>query len=331
MFDERERRSTQYAGRGRRRSNTFISAAMLDGMPPRLLAGPSAVAIATRAILAAWLGAAGTAEAAESYALQWDIGTLGGRAGQRIPMLVSADIDGHACPMQLDTGANEAVIWHQYRHSKGRSPDARVAFAGIARTVPITVATTKRLKDCKAGQAIGTLGNAFFEHGTLSIDLKASTLTFTPGSTLATRPAAQPMFYAAWGATGGHPLVEIRRGEVLQGYALLDTGSVALGLGVLSAEQWDRTTGGSPLRAGGRVRSFSITAWGREVACYATDEGADFLAGAHLVRAPTISFCPELDFHPPLKLDGVLGMRPFRESILTLDYVAGRWLVEEAK
>jgi hypothetical protein len=212
-------------------------------------------------------------QAGNTYPLEWAIGTFAGQANQRIAMLVQADIDGMRCRMQLDTGAGDAVIWHQAADSANHSVEAKVSFAGITKQVPVSPEIIAGTARCTAGNPVGALGNAFFEHGSLTLDLKASTLAFTARSTLADRTDAHPMLYPQWGHAGGHTLVEIQIGDAPPGYALLDTGSVAIDLGVLSQEQWRRTTLDAPLQAGRSVRSFSVHAWGREHVCHAAPTG----------------------------------------------------------
>ena len=243
-------------------------------------------------------------------------------------MLVEADVNGFRCRMQLDTGANGAIVWHQYKPSAVGAVEVSVSFAGITKQASASPETVDSLSHCKPGDAVGTLGNAFFEHGSLSIDLKASTLTFVARPTLADRRDAQPMLYARWGETGGHTLVEMKVGDAEPGYALLDTGSAAMDFGVLSEEQWAKAKASLPVDGG--VRSFRIHAWGRDHDCQAAPAGAVLRAGKWQLAQATITFCPTLGFNPPMKLEGVLGMHAFRDSIITLDYPSQRWLVEKA-
>ncbi len=135
-------------------------------------------------------------------------------------------------------------------------------------------------------RAVATVGNAFFEHGTLALDLGNARFAFTPGPTLASNPAAHPLFYARWAATGGHPLVEVQVAGGPPGYALLDTGAVRFGLTATDAGEWAALTDGAPLAAGGPVRQFGLNSWGKDVQCFETTVKKPLaLAGAVLAQA----------------------------------------------
>jgi hypothetical protein len=271
------------------------------------------------------------AQVQQSHPIEWPKAEFAGRPDQRVAMLVTPKIDGHSCRMQLDTGAGGAVIWRQPASSKGEPIEVTVEFAGITKRISATPETKANLTSCPQDEPIATLGNAFFDHGTLSIDLKASRLSFVPKSTLATQANAQRMLYSRT-RTQGHTLVEMKAdGAATAGLALLDTGSVALDLGVLSKAQWDKETNGAALQASERVRSFAVPAWGQVHTCYATEGVRPFSVDGLEVRSPTITFCPSLGFEPSTKLEGILGMHPFRDAVITLDYPSGLWLVENAK
>jgi hypothetical protein len=150
------------------------------------------------------------AHAAEAAAIEWVTAELAGRPGQRIAMLVNAQIDGKPCAMQMDTGMDSAIAWHQYPSDPGETAEVTVAFVGVTRRVAATQATRRSVAACTSGSPVGSLGNAFFDHGTLSLDLRAGRLSFAPGSVLATAADTQPMLYVRGAAAGGRPLVDVR-------------------------------------------------------------------------------------------------------------------------
>jgi hypothetical protein len=267
------------------------------------------------------------AHAAEAAAIEWVTAELAGRPGQRIAMLVNAQIDGKSCAMQMDTGMDGAVAWHQYSSSPGETAEVTVAFVGVTRRVVATQATRRSVAACTSGSPVGSLGNAFFDHGTLSLDLRAGRLSFSPGSALAMAEDTLPMLYVR-AASGGRPLVEVRSRHGLQGHALLDTGSAALGLVVPSAAHWSRWTGGAELRADAPgVTSFRVHSWGRDHTCYLTEGGLPMQLGALHVAAPRVSFCPDMNLQALGQLEGIAGMQSFQGLVVTLDYPAGRWRV----
>jgi hypothetical protein len=261
--------------------------------------------------------------------LQWVLGDYAGRPRQRVALAAMAQVNGHACAIQIDTGLDADVAWN------GQDPSTRegnahvlVALAGNAGRLPSTPEQVAMASDCASQGIIGSIGNGFFDTGTLRIDLEAPSLTWTDGSTLSERPDAQPLFYPCWGGQGGHAFVELKSGGRLLGYAMLDTGSAASDFSVLDLPAWKATTGGAPLEAGGRVRAFDIPAWGRSHTCYAASMTGDLDVGGVRLHSPQVTYCPDLGFESPMKIAGVLGMHAFGDATLVVDYAAGRWLVE---
>lgn len=258
--------------------------------------------------------------------LSTDIPGLGRR---KAALLVRVRIDGRECRMQLDTGANAAIIWD---NGSPLAPETlttavTVQAGPLQQRTPVSNDLQMRLANCTEGESVGTLGNAFFDHGSLRLDLKAPALFYTPGSTLAADPRAQPMRYARWTAAGGHPLVEVRSEQAGAGHALLDTGSVPVELAVLSRDGWNAATHFAPLAPSQRVRQLTAQSWGRQRACYLAESDVHRSIGQQPHRTLAVLYCPDqLNFHSPEPLVGVLGMAAFGDGSLTLDYVAQRWL-----
>lgn len=268
------------------------------------------------------------AAAQSSAPIIWIAADYAGEFNQRAMLAVTARVAGRACRLQLDTGVNDAVLLSNAPASGDNSVLRPVEFLGISMVVPTSAEVAERLHECQQGEMVGTLGNAFFESGSLTLDLKASVLIYTPGSTLAGDVRAQPMFYARWMPHGGHPLVELRRaGGALEGYVLLDTGSAASAFTATSRAQWDAVTGSAPLAVTTAVQEFAIPSWGRTLKCFATRSAAPMTVGRWPMGTPLVTYCPDLDFIPPLKLEGLVGLRGFTEAAITIDYVSGRWLV----
>lgn len=264
--------------------------------------------------------------AGASAPLIWIVADHAGEPAQRVALAVIAQVAGRPCELQLDTGLDEAVRWHAPTTSQDNRVTVPVRFAGILADVQTPAEIAHALRECKPDEIVGSLGNAFFDAGSLTLDLKTSQLRYTEGAALSAVPSAQPMRYARWGKHGGHTLVELRKDAVLQGWALLDTGSAAFGIATLSAAQWDAATSHAPLAATPGVREFQVSSWGRTHTCHVTRATASFRAGDWPLGQLPVSWCPDLGFTPPEKLEGVLGLRGFAGTVMTLDYVSGRWL-----
>jgi hypothetical protein len=247
---------------------------------------------------------------------------------QRVSLLVKARVEGRECKFQLDTGCDTAVVWHTYADAKRGMKDVAVTFDGITHSASASAEVLEAVRQCQPRDVVGTLGNAFFEQGSLVVDLKTPSVTYRAAPLLAGRPEAQPMFYARWGTEGGHPLIEARRDDGRLAYVLLDTGSVPFTLGLLSASEWNAATDSAPLHEDPQVRSFTIQAWGKEHTCFSAP-GRPLRVGVLAVPSGAVQYCPTLGFEPPIHLMGVVGMKLFGDATITIDYRSGRWLVEE--
>lgn len=271
------------------------------------------------------------ANAQNTAALTWIGGDFAGEHTQRAALMVAARVAGRTCMMQLDTGVSDSAVFSGAPPSLDNPVQVQVEFLGISASVPTSAEVMRRLHECQVGESVGTLGNAFFDSGSLTLDLKESKISYAPRPVLAGDAKAQPMFYARWTHNGGLPLVELRRNERLEGYVLLDTGSAASAFGSLSRTKWDAATGSAPLEATSSVHEFSVSSWGRALRCYSSKATVPMRVGSWPLGALPVTYCPDLDFAPPVKLEGLVGLRGFAKASITIDYVSGRWLVVESR
>lgn len=254
---------------------------------------------------------------------------LPGLPEERAALLLPAKVNGVDCRLQLDTGANNAVLWHD-----GGAADtaATVSVAleldGIRMTTMTTVANAARIKPGQCDNVI-TVGNAFFEQGTLTLDLGNQRYAYTAQALLAKEQAAQPLIYAQWQGAGGHTLVEIRLPSGVLGYALLDTGATRFGLSATNADQWRAMTDDLPLVASADVAEFKVNSWGTQVSCYETTVKRPLVI-ANMVSLPEYlaSYCAVEGFKAGQRLVGLLGLRHLGQRTVTLDYLSRRWLLK---
>jgi hypothetical protein len=105
-------------------------------------------------------------------------------------LMLPAKVDGVACFVQLDTGANGRFIssGRAVADAPGREVAIEIGHHTVTARVPQAVlAALPASGDCHAG----TVGNAFFENGSLVLDLTASHSARPAGATKsAARPAA---------------------------------------------------------------------------------------------------------------------------------------------
>ena len=169
------------------------------------------------------------------------------------------------------------------------------------------------------------------------IDSIRQQLAYQPGSGLSGSKTAQRFFYATWApadasgvSTGGHILIEVQTKHFGKGYGLLDTGAALAELGVLDELWWTRLVGSAP-RTGKSITRFTVKSWGKEVECFLAQASTDVTIDTFQLVARNVNYCPTLQFRPPVRLVGIVGMYLFRNSVLTIDYPGRLWLVEESR
>jgi len=251
---------------------------------------------------------------------------------ERVALLLRARIDAVECHVQLDTGAGEAVMWHSKAGAGvlARPRRVTVRIGDVEKEIDADAANLATLGDERCAGVAATVGNGFFDHGTLTIDLAGDRFAFVPGSGLAARADARPMRYLRSGGAG-LPLVEVVLDNGRRGQALLDTGAARFGLVATSAAQWSELSGGLALTDASAVRSFNATN-AKDSApsrCFDTLVAGRMSVGGRQVRQTMVSYCQGKDFHLDEPIIGVLGLLPLAGHRIVLDYVAQRWLLTE--
>jgi hypothetical protein len=274
---------------------------------------------------AALLCALVSAEAGGTAPLRWVEGVVAGQAPERLALLVQIGIDGRRCWFQLDTGLDSVVRWHGEQ-------DAAATVALDAAGQRWIVSASQRLIDilktsdgCGQTGAVGSIGNAFFDDGSVTLDLAGLVLHYRRGSVLRRESAAAPFQYLAEGREGAHVVVDAQLPDGQPARFMLDTGSVRFGWMVFRADDWRRLTGRPALAASEAVQAFPISSWGRRHVCFEAPGVRPATVGRWTVDVSPIAICPDMAFVPPSGVDGVLGLRPFQGRTVVLDYRAKRW------
>jgi hypothetical protein len=260
--------------------------------------------------------------------IQWYVDSFAGGAKERLALFLPAVIDGMPCLVQLDTGANGELIWRGQAGAdeKLEKKLVSVELAGIRKQIWADQKNLAYLRpEVCAQRAIATVGNAFFEHGTLTLDLRRSRFAFSGQALLAHDKNALPLLYLRWAPSGGHTVVEVELAGHKPAYALLDTGAARFGLAATDAGEWAALTGGVPLAESPAVKQYSLDSWGKQVQCFETDVRQQLTVGGMALEQSRASYCADQGFKSPVKLLGVLGLRPLRDKVITLDYLSRRW------
>ncbi|ELX11892.1 hypothetical protein Jab_1c04800 [Janthinobacterium sp. HH01] len=240
-------------------------------------------------------------------------------------LFMPVKLNGMDCRAQLDTGAPGIVHFHQsFDHSAARP--VVVEALGIRHEVEGPPDLAADQGGCPQGIRL-SLGNQFFEQGTLTIDLKREQLSFAMGSTLAADAKAVPFFYPQWDVNssgGGHVVIELGDGQGRKRYAMFDTGAASFGISALTTESWRQLTGREPA-AGPGVTSYSVSSWGKALPCYRVRSATRFELGqGQALENADVSYCEAPAFKPGQKLAALIGLRNFSNHVITIDYPARR-------
>ncbi|WP_072786598.1 hypothetical protein [Duganella sacchari] len=247
---------------------------------------------------------------------------------ERLALLLPVSVNGIACTVQLDTGANGEWNWRR-RDAAAKGERAQVNVAGRRRAIPANAANLAPLKEANCGGGpIAMVGNALFENGTLTLDLGQARYAYTEQPLLAGVHDAQPLLYLSWAEGGGHTVVEIRHAGTGLGYALLDTGAARFGLVASDDRMWQALIAGAKPSAGTSTFSFPGPG-GETVSCgeRPLEDGLE-VAGKTL-RNVSASYCQGHSFQAPMRLIGTLGMAALGNRTLVLDYLSRRWTLSD--
>lgn len=254
----------------------------------------------------------------------WAIGTFAAQVNVPVAMLVSARINGKPCDLQLDTGMAAPLAWHTSPETTA-SVDVTVRLLGRTLRVPAAEAARQLISHCQAGVPVGSIGNGFFDQGTLTLDTGRRHIIYRPGSRLSPDASVHPFVYASQGAEGGQVQVEVYWGEA-PSHALLDTGSTALSFGAFGASRWTHLTGRAPHEGDG-VQTFEVPAWGQMHRCFMALSTTPWQVGDRTIGSSHITYCPSIGENAPASVAGVVGMQAFPHSRITIDYPGRRWQV----
>lgn len=278
-----------------------------------------------------WMMAAASACAAPATAgIEWyRAEVIPGDGPVNVALFMPVKLNGAACKAQLDTGAPDDVHFHQAFERATAQPMV-VEALGIRREVMGPPNLVAGEDGCPKGLRI-SLGNEFFEQGTLTLDLKHDQLSFVQGSVLASDAQAMPFFYPQWGvgnAGGGHIVVELADSQGSKRYALFDTGAASFGISAMSAESWRQMTG-KDAAPGSGITSYSVSSWGKSIPCYRMRSSTRFQLGqGQALENADVSYCDASGFKPGQKLAALIGLRNLSSRTITIDYPARRWRLQ---
>ena len=265
--------------------------------------------------------------APEIHPLHFAFGDFATERQVPVALLVTVKLDGRDCSVQLDTGVSHAFIPHgSVLGSEPYSAEVFVELGSLRRAFPVSAEAKTLLANCTEGLAVATLGNGFFDQGSITLDLPSRSLTVEDAPILKNDASAQAFRYAKWwGGSGGLVLISVERTGALPTEAMLDTGAVRLELGVLDQGTW--TALADPTAA---VSEFSVQSWGQSIKCTQAPARWPLALAGQSPAKPTLTYCPAMEFKPAQPILGILGLRGFLKSRLIIDYPSMRWRVLES-
>lgn len=274
--------------------------------------------LATGCLLA--LAACAPAHAATDLAIEWASFATPQSTFDHAVLLLPVDIDGVRCTAQLDTGANYAFMDRAW-HAQAAPRTALLRVGAVARTVPLSDGAFDRVArgDCAN---IGRIGNALFEHGSITLDLAHGRFAYTPGSLLAGAARAARLDYvtpAGW--DGGLLLVDYRFDRGVHGTALLDTGAALFALTLDDADA-------ARAAARGPLMPLTAASAGAAVACVIGTLDGGFEAGPYHVAGGEVGSCRKPLPDVGRIVSGVVGLGGFAGKRIVIDYPGRKWQVD---
>jgi hypothetical protein len=263
----------------------------------------------------------------------------------RAAILLPVQLDGNACTMQLDTGAGTSRL---YRYSLPK----HYAVTGAQLTVEhFDLGPVQRRRDfqlmyddapdhresgCRlyGGQRlVGTIGNDLFLEGSLTLDLKNARFRLMPASAsvrIEDENSVPLTLMPGGDGQGQVPVIAATLADGRHVAVLFDTGSAPMELGVFREADWLGLVGTDGARD---ATTFTVVAWGKPLVCREAPILHAMRIGPVVLDARArASFCvsDNIPLFAGMAQFGLVGLVPFRDKIVTLDYAQKRLSVEAA-
>ncbi len=218
-------------------------------------------------------------------------------------VMLPAQVNGEACYVQLDTGANGRFI--SAGHADGTPAD-----------IIIGKQTARPSDQCHAG----TVGNALFEKGTLILDLKNARFAYSDEALLRNDSDAAPITYVHQGGwEGGHIVVPIVMPDQAPQQAMFDTGAALFTFTPLQQSLYETLRGADskPLMA---------PSWGEDIGCEISPVTTPLRVSQYTLDGGVLGHCNKaVGIGVPLA--GIVGLGGFAGQTITIDYPSRKWKV----
>jgi hypothetical protein len=267
-------------------------------------------------LLTALLLATPFAGAAEWTDFRW----VGFGAYPHAAVLLPAKIDGVASLVQLDTGANARFIpsARSAVNAPSRAVSIEIGAHAVQATLPESLLAT--LHEGGASKRAGSVGNGFFEAGTLTLDLKRARFSYAPQAALRDDSDAAPFKYVHHeGWDGGHIIVPVTLPGQPPQDAMLDTGAAIFTFTPLQKSWYDA------LRGADR-QQLTVSSWGNDIGCETSQLGVPIRVSRYTLDTGVLGYC-KLPVDIGVPLAGIIGLAGFAQQTITIDYPSRKWKV----
>ncbi|WP_343730578.1 hypothetical protein [Duganella sp.] len=226
-------------------------------------------------------------------------------------VILPATVNGKACFVQLDTGANGGFI--PAGQAAGAPVDIVIGQHAIRASVPPALPAGDQ---CHAG----TVGNSFFDNGTLTLDLRHARFAYRDAAMLRDDSEAAPFRYVQHeGCGGGHIVVPVTLPGQPPQEAMFDTGAALFSFAPLQLSMYDALRGADskPLKA---------PSWGSEVDCQTSRLTAPLRVSRYTLDGGVLGHC-KLGVDIGVPLAGIVGLAGFAGQTIIIDYPSRKWKI----
>lgn len=236
-----------------------------------------------------------------------------------------AKLDNINCYVQLDTGANYTFGLSSEFRTGDKVTTATLQIGSNSKIVMIQVDALNKIKELNSCGRIGLVGNAFFEMGTISLDLQQSKFKFEQAPLLENDNLSQRFVYAnkpAW--EGGHIAVKIKLPERTEENAILDTGAAMFTFAPFDRSIWDDIKNRNKKKPKLEL-SLLLPALSKTISCEIKMMEVELIVGKYQPNEGLFGFCDIQSPRFSISSVGVVGMHGFLDGTLVVDYVSRKW------
>jgi hypothetical protein len=269
-----------------------------------------------------------TSASAQWLPFHWTSFNNGKTIEKKVAILLPVKLDGIKCYMQLDTGAYSSILYRSTLPSRyvGFSDSEKLDIqrfslgseAAAKEFILVYEKSPKPSKKCRG--VVGTIGSEFFLEGALSLDLATARYRYTKGPFDLTN--AERTESIDFETLDNRPIVTISLGNGDRKRVMFDTGSASIDIALFLKEHWLHLVGLKQLE---EVEPVYAPVWGQMIPCYeAPISQSIFLGNIRFASGRKATYCddPRRSNEEYDSTFGVIGLAPFRNDIVTIDYVS---------